>query len=274
VSGGGTNTVSQTTVPDWLKPYLTSNLEKGQMLQMEGGPQMEQQVAPLNDMQNAGLAQLQSAAGAPNANSAANAQLQNVESGAYLNPSTNPYLQSTFNTAAQGVQNSLDSQFGAAGRNILASAPVQSDEMNNLANQIYGGAYQSGMQNMMQGAALAPSVAQGQYMPGQEMLQAGAGLQGQAQNVLNAKSNEYNYAQALPYNTASWYSSLLGQNASPFMGSSQTSSPVTNPWMTGIGGAASGAAAGAALGTETGMWGGPIGAGVGAVAGGLLGAFG
>lgn len=274
MSGGGTNTVQSTVVPDWLKPYLTSNLVQGQYLEQQGGPQMEQQVAPLNDLQNSGLSQIQATAGAPNANSAANSQLQNIESGAYLNPSTNPFLQGTFNTAAQGVQNSLGSQFGAAGRNILASAPVQSDEMNNLANQIYGGAYQSGMQNIMQGAALAPSVAQGQYMPGQELLSAGSGLQGQAQNVLNAQSNEYNYQQALPYNTASWYSSLLGQNSSPFLGSSQTSTPVTNPWMTGVGGAAMGAAGGAALGAETGLWGGPVGAGVGALAGGLLGAFG
>lgn len=274
MSGGGTNTVSQTTVPEWLKPYLTSNLQQGQALENQGGPEMEQQIAPLNSMQNTGLSQISAAAGAPNASGAADQQLQTMESGAYLNPSTNPYLQGTFNTAAQGVQNSLDSQFGAAGRNILASAPVQSDQMNNLANQIYGGAYQSGMQNMVQGAALAPSVDAGTYQPGQQMLQAGSGLQGQAQNVLNAQSNEYNYQQALPYNTASWYSSLLGQNSSPFMGSSQTSNPATNPWMTGIGGAATGAAAGAGVGAEFGSAGGPWGAGIGALAGGLLGAFG
>jgi hypothetical protein len=266
VSGGGQNTVQQTVVPDWLRPYLTSNLNQGAMLSNEGGPQMEQQVAPLNGMQTAGLSQIQGAAGAPTASSAAQSQLSNIESGAYLNPNTNPYLAGTFNTAAQGVQNSLDSQFGAAGRNILASAPVQSDEMNNLANQIYGGAYQSGMENMVRGAALSPSVDQGTYLPGQQMLSAGAGLQGQAQNVLNAQSNMYNYAQALPYQTASWYSSLLGQNASPFEGSSQTSSPVTNPWMTGLGGAASGAA----MGSEFGPWG----TGIGALAGGLIGGFG
>jgi hypothetical protein len=274
LSGGGTNTVSQNTVPEWLKPYLTSNLQHGQALETAGGPQMEQQIAPLNGMQSAGLSSIAGAAGMPNASGAADSQLQNIESGAYLSPSTNPYLQGTFNQAAQGVQNSLDSQFGAAGRNILASAPVQSDEMNNLATQLYGGAYQQGMQNMVQGAALSPSVDAGTYMPGQQMLSAGAGLQGQAQNVLNAQSNEYNYQQSLPYNTASWYSSLLGQNSSPFMGSSQTSNPATNPWMTGIGGAATGAAAGAGLGAEMGSGGGPWGAGIGALAGGLLGAFG
>lgn len=266
MSGGGQNTNTTTSVPDWLKPYLTSNLSHAQSLQQQGGPQMEQQVAPLNSMQNTGLAQIQGAAGAPNANSAANSQLQNIESGAYLNPATNPYLTDTYNLAAQGVQNSLGSQFGAAGRNIIGSAPVQADEDSTLANQIYGGAYQQGMQNMVQGAALAPAVAQGQYLPGQEMLQAGSGLQSQAQNVLNAQSNEYNYQQALPYNTSSWYSSLLGQAANPFSTSSTQQQPQTNQLMTGLGGAASGAAIGS--------YGGPYGTAAGAVIGGLLGAYG
>lgn len=267
MSGGGTNTVQSTVIPDWLRPYLQDNLTQAKGLEQQGGPQMEQQVAPLNGMQMAGLGSIAGAAGTPNAGDAANSFLTNLEGGNFLLPNNNPYLAGTFNQAAQGVQNSLDSQFGAAGRNILASAPVQSDEMNNLANQMYGGAYQQGMQQMTQGAALAPGVAQTQYMPGQELLQAGAGLQGQAQNVLNAQSNMYNYSQALPYNTASWYSSLLGQNSSPFMGSSQTSTPITNPAMTGLGGAASGAAMGGSIG-------GPWGAGIGALAGGLLGAFG
>lgn len=273
MSGGGQNTTTQTTIPSSILPYLQQNLATGATLAGQGGPLMEQQVAPLNAQQNTGLAQIQAAGAAPSASTSANSQLQNVLSGQYLNPASNPYLNSTFNTAAQGVQNSLDSQFGAAGRNILASAPVQSDEMNNLANQIYGGAYQTGMQNMMTAASEAPSVASSQYLPGEENLQAGSGLQQQAQNVLNAQSNEYNYQQSLPYNTASWYSSLLGQTASPFEGSSSTSSAVTNPFVTGLGGAASGAAIGGELGSVFPVVGNVLGAGIGAAAGGLMGYF-
>lgn len=278
MSGGGTNTVESTTVPSWLQPYLTSNLSQGQSLEAQGGPQMEQLVAPLNSMQNTALSDIQGVAGSPSAATSANSQLSNILSGQYLNPSSNPYLTSTYNTAAQSVQNSMDSQFGAAGRNIIASAPVQSDEDNNLANQIYGGAYQSGMQNMVTAAGEAPSVAQAQYLPGEEELQAGSGLQQQSQNVLNAQANEYNYQQALPYNTASWYSSLLGQNASPFEGTSSTSTAVTNPFLSTLGGASSGAVLGGALGGalsggEAGSEAGPIGTGIGALAGGLMGYF-
>ncbi len=89
----------------------------------------------------------------------------NIESGAYLNPSSNPYLSGTLTTAEQGVQNPITSEFGSAGRNVLSSAPVQSSAMNQLANQIYGGAYQSGMQNMVREPALCGSLDQATYLP-------------------------------------------------------------------------------------------------------------
>ena len=91
----------------------------------------------------------------------------NIESGEYLDPASNPYLTGTFNTAAQGVQNNIASQFGAADRNVVSSAPVQSSAMNQLANEIYGGAYNTGMSNMVQASGLAPSIDAGVYAPAQ-----------------------------------------------------------------------------------------------------------
>lgn len=228
---------------------------------------MEQQVAPLNAMQGAGIGSIAGAAGSPNANNSANNYLQGLESGSYLNPSSNPYLQSDYNMGAQGIQNNVDSQFGAAGRSVLAGAPVQSDMDNNLANQLYGGQYQNTLQQMTQGAALAPAVAQGQYLPGQSLLSTGAGLQSQTQNELNAQSNMYNYNQSLPYNTLSWYSSLVGQNANPFSTSNSQTNATPNQAMTALGGAATGATIG-------GEFGGPYGAAAGGVGGALIGAFG
>lgn len=274
MSGGGTNTVQSTSVPGWLQPYLTQSLTQGQQLLSQGGPQMQQGVAPMNALQNQGVSSIAGAAGAPNANDAANTALSGILGGQNLGPNTNPYLAQTFQTGANQIQNQLSSEFAGAGSNVLNSLPVQQNAMSDLAGSIYAPAYAAGLNQQTQAAALAPAVAQGQYLPGQEELQTGAGLQGQAQNVLTAQNNEYNYAQQLPYQTQSWYSSLVGQNASPFGSSSSQSNPVTNPWVTGAGGALAGAAGGAYLGSQIGSVGGPMGMGIGAAAGGLLGAFG
>ena len=72
---------------------------------------MEQQVAPLNAYEQAGAGSIAQAAGAPNANNAANTALQGILSGQNLSPTTNPYLAQTYQTALQGSQNQIASQF-------------------------------------------------------------------------------------------------------------------------------------------------------------------
>lgn len=237
MTGGSQNTVSQTTVPSWLQPYMTQQAQSGENLVQSGGPQYYpgQQVAGLTPLQNMGISGIQNTAQGPNASQVAQQQNMNIESGAYLNPSTNPYLSGTLTTAEQGVQNPITSQFGAAGRNVLSSAPVQSSAMNQLANQIYGGAYQSGMQNMVTAGFQAPSLDQGTYLPSQEEIQTGAGVQQQNQNQINALMNQYNYQQQLPENMLSWYSGLLGNTAAPFSSGSSEGSSTSNPWLTAAG---------------------------------------
>lgn len=234
MSGGGTNTVS-TSVPSEFVPYYQEALGLGNNLLGSGGPQYYpgQTVAPLNPLQEQGLNSVQSTASAPNASQGAQSANEFETSGALLNPASNPYLQGTYQQGANQVQNTLASQFAGSGRNIVGSAPVQSDELNNLATQLYGGQYDTGLNTMTQASALAPSIDAGTYQPSQELLSAGSGLQGQTQNLINANQNEWNYNQTLPYNQLSWYSSLLGQNTSPFGSSSQSSSG--NPWQTATG---------------------------------------
>lgn len=234
MSGGGTNTVS-TSVPGFLQPYYNQSLSQGAELLNSAGPQYYpgQTVAPFNPLQEQGLSQIQNNANGPNASSGARNANMFETSGALLNPSMNPYLQGTFQQGAQQVQNSLESEFGAAGRNVISSLPVQSDEMNNLATQLYGGAYNTGLANMTQASALAPSIDAGTYLPSQQLIGAGAGVQGQTQNLINSQQNQWNYNQTLPYNQLSWYSGLLGANAAPF--SQQNSSSAGNPASTALG---------------------------------------
>lgn len=237
MSGGGTNTVSQSTVPDWLKPYLTGTLSNAQGLEYGGGPQYYpgQQVADLTPLQQQGIAGVQSMSGAPNASTTAQQQNMNIESGAYLNPNSNPYLSGMFDTAGQQVQNNIASQFGQNGRNLVTSAPVQSSAMNQLANEIYGGQYQSDMKNMVTASGLAPTLDQGVYAPYQADLSVGNGQQQQNQSVINALMNRYNYQQQLPENMLSWYSGLIGQNAAPFGGQNSTSRGNNNQLLTDAG---------------------------------------
>lgn len=237
MSGGSQNTVSQQTVPSWLQPYLTSALSQGQTLQQTGGPAYYpgQQVAPLNPVQEQGINSIVDTANQPNATTGAEGANQFETSGALLNPSSNPYLQGTFTQAANAVQNQLSSEFAGSGRNITGSLPIQSDEMNNLATQLYGGQYDTGLNAMTQASALAPSLDASTYLPGQQLLSTGAGLQNQTQNLINSDMNAYNYTAQLPYNTLSWYSGLVGQNATPFSSSSSQSTATNSPWSTAAG---------------------------------------
>lgn len=266
MSGGSQNTVSQETVPSWLQPYLTQNLSSAQALEEGGGPQyyQGQQVANLTPLQQQGIAGIQQTASAPNASTTAQQQNETLESGAYLNPATNPYLAGTLNTAEQGVQNNIASQFGTADRNVVSSAPVQSSAMNQLANEIYGGAYQTGMQQMVQGQALAPGLDAGTYLPSNALLQAGSGVQAQNQADINAAMNQWNYTQQLPENMLSWYSGLLGQNASPFAGQSSSSSGSNNSALTDAGAATALYGAGSSSGLFSALAGLFSGAGTGA----------
>lgn len=233
--GGGTNTV-QTTIPDWLKPYMTGALAAASGLTpgMANVP-ASSLVAGMTPLQTQGLSEIQNTANGPNPSAnAANANMWET-SGALLDPNSNPYLKNTFNLAANSVQNQLATEFAGNGSNVINSLPVQSDEMNNLATQLYGGAYQQGLNTMTQASALAPSIQQGTYLPGQQLYQAGSQVQQQNQNQINA-----------PYNALSWYSGLLGMNGSPFMG--QKSSAANNSTASDVGTGL------AALGTVAELW--------------------
>ena len=63
--------------------------------------------------------------------------------GDFLNPETNPYLEQTFNRAADLTRNRLDTEFAGGGRNLGASLPARSEELQTLSSNIYGGNYRA-----------------------------------------------------------------------------------------------------------------------------------
>lgn len=82
---------------------------------------------------------------------------QKVLSGGYMNG--NPYLDRTFDRAAGQVRNRMDTQFAQAGRyGSDAHQSVMADQYNNLATDIYGGAYNQERGYMNQAASMLPSI--------------------------------------------------------------------------------------------------------------------
>lgn len=262
-----TTTTSIDQLPAWLNSANTFGAQQAQNLYQTGGPAYYpgNTVAPFSPMQEQYLSGAENLAsnGSPAMNSA-NAFMQNTMSGAYLNPASDPYLQQTFNDAANAVQQKVGSEFAGSGRNPEASVGVQNDQMNQLANQIYGGNYQNEMQNMRQMAAYAPAYDSQTWNDLGQLGNAGSAVQQQAANMQTANQNLYDYYAQLPWTNLSNY---MGQVNSLASGDSKsTTQPYTGMSKTqnAIGMGITGASTGFSMG---GPYGAAIGGGLGLLAG-------
>lgn len=247
---------SQNSLPSWLlQPYQSalggaSNLYSNIMGATGAGPGMMGQgmsdiagVNPtaigaangsLTNMLNGGFF-------APGASqmASANPMIGYEASGGLMNPASNPYLQSAYNQGLQGIENNVDSQFGAAGRNVLAGAPIQADQASNLATDLYGGAYNTNLAAMQN----AQGLASGNYNTGVGQIGSAASLAPGITSGLYTQGNQLMNAGQMPMSAQSWYQGLLGQSAAPFGQQNSTGSAnstqkvVSNPsLMSEIGG--------------------------------------
>lgn len=248
MSGGGPSNVTQTQVtqlPQWLTNANTYGAGQAQSLYNTGGPSFYpgQQVAPFSPMQEQYLTGVQNLAtqGSP-LTQAAQQQDTNIVNGMYMNPATNPYLQQTFDYAANAVQNKVGSQFAGAGRNPEASVAVQNDQMNQLANQIYGGNYQFGAQQQAQAIQQANPLANENWFNLAQLGNAGQQVQGQAQQMIGANQNLYNYYAQLPWTNLNNYMNTV--NAMQHGGTQSNTQPYFQNHTAGaIGGGLAAAAA-------------------------------
>lgn len=142
---------------------------------------------------------------------AANTQLGSTIAGDYLNPASNPWLEQTFNTAADSTQNRLASEYAGAGRNVGASLPARSAELQGLAASIFGGNYQQERNRQFSAIGMAPSLE-------------------------NADLNQH-------------LQSIMGLSSASSTGGSQQTMYQGSPWGSAAGGALSGAATGATVGS-------------------------
>ena len=243
-------TVNQTqtsTAPAWQIPYQQYGLNQS-LAQYQNMPQLVAPFAPQQEQAISGIAGLTANGGGAPFQAAGN-YLSGVLNG---NPATNPFLDSMFNQGANAVQNRLSSEFAGMGRNVESSLPVQADQLNNLATQLYGGAYNTGVQQQMAAAAQALPYTQQAYQNQNNLFNAGQQVQGLAQQYIQA-----------PQTALNQYLSRVNGS----LGTTSTTPYYYNQGAGALGGALLGSQIGSGLNSDYGGL-------LGSVAGGLLGAFG
>lgn len=240
-SSSGVTRVEPSTVQ---APYLRDAFASAQNLYNQNGRAAP--VVPFSPQTETalGLQEQRALSGSPVTNAAQQYATQSLQGGFM---GSNPYLDSTFNKAALATQNQLASEFARSGRNVDASEGLRSQQLNDLATGIYGGAYDA-ERNRMQGILpFANSLANQDYQDINALRDVGGQVEGLAGEYANASGNALDQ--------------YLARVRGTDYGSTQTSR------MRGPSNGVAGALGGAALGTA-------IFPGVGTILGGLLGGLG
>lgn len=248
-----TNQTTTAQAPSWQLPYQQSGLNQS-LAQYNNVSSPTQLVAPFSPQQNQAIQGVTDLATNNPTSGAVNNWVTNTLNG---QPANNPYLNSEFTQAAQATQDQLGSEFAGAGRNVVGSLPLRSDQLNNLATSLYGGAYNTGVQEQEAAAGQAPNAVNTSLGLQQGLFNTGQQVQNQAQQYIQA-----------PQTFLNQYLSRVNGN----LGTTQTQPLYYNQGLMALGGANLGGQAGSALGSYFGNS--NLGQGIGTLAGGLLGAYG
>ena len=103
---------------------------------------------------------------------AANQLTQQTLQGDFLN--SNPYLDQTFNRAADLTRGRLATEFAGSGRDIDASRPARSEELQTLASNIYGGNFQAERDRQQGAIGQAGGLQSADFQNIQAMIDAGS----------------------------------------------------------------------------------------------------
>lgn len=264
----GPDEVTQTTTsepPEFVRPYLKSALEAARGV-FNQGPQQYfpgNTVVPFSQQTNQALNLQQSRAlrGSPVVDQAQDFVTGTLR-GDFLNE--NPYIDATFDRAAGAVGRQLDQSLARSGRGVTGNVGARSSQLNELANQIYGGNYQAERSRQMQALSSAIPLAREDYFDIANLRDVGGAVEAQTGNIIQDRLSRFNFAQQAPGQAVNQFVSQIsgvpqGQNTS-------SSQPVfRNPLGSALGGALAGGQLSSMLGFA-GPW--------GAIGGGLLGLLG
>lgn len=136
--GGGPDNVTQTTRTE-PSPLISGQLSQLANTAGSFNPTLEETGTNFRNFQS-GIAALsrRGQEGAPVVDDATNLTRSTLQ-GNFLTPESNPFLEDTFNRAADLTRTRLSSEFAGSGRNLGASAPARSEELQTLASNIFGG---------------------------------------------------------------------------------------------------------------------------------------
>ena len=191
-------------------------------------------------------------------------QASNILAGNYLNPSTNPYSKALYDQMAGDVTSSVNSQFTKAGRfGSGANQEILTQELGQLANQVYGDQYNRERGIQANTMMTAPQLGEMDYNDIARLQQVGAEKESLEQAKLQDAIARYDYEQQKPYLKLNQYLGSIGANVP--MTTAQTQPVFRNTGAGLLGGAMTGAKiAGKVPGIN------PM---LGAIGGGLLGGF-
>lgn len=179
MSGGGGSTTTSGP-PSWQLPYIQQGMQGAQNQYQAGGTP----VVPFSQETEQALQGTANRAqqGSAGVRAAQDVNTQTINGG-FLG--ANPYLDQTFNRAALQTQNQLSSQFAGSGRNQQAAMGLRSDQLNDLATGIYGGAYDSERNRQQQAIGNAAGLANQDYTDLGQLANVGAQREGLAQDMAN-----------------------------------------------------------------------------------------
>lgn len=229
--GGGSTTSTVTNKADpWagIQPQLTQAAGDTQNLYNQGLLQPKtyqgQTYADFAPAQNQAInSTIQRATNGSPVNAANQQQITDTLNGNYLDPSSNPFLKGTYDQASQAVQGTVNGAFGQGGRyGSGLNQDTLEKNLNGLATNIYGGAYQQGRTNQLQASALAPQAANQDYTDLSALQSAGAQQQGMSQNSINDMINRFYSQNAAPGQNIQNYVGLLNGAGGNYGASSGT----------------------------------------------------
>lgn len=216
--GGGTSTTTQ-NIPDELKPLATQYTSDAiELSNQPYTPYTDKRYTDFNSAQNTGLGMVQNRA--TNGSATVNNAEQNLNQ--MIGGGANPYLDQMYGRAAEKVTDSVNSNFSAAGRyGSGAQTDVLSQNLGDLAGQMYGGAYENDQARRMSAIGMAPQFGDLAYKDASQMLNAGQIMQDQAQQPLDFQYQQFQEQQNDPYKKLAAMSGVFGSNLG---GSSTTQS--------------------------------------------------
>ena len=239
LSGSSSSRGTQTQTvepPAFAKPYIEGGYQQASQLYNQGGPQFYpgDTFVPFSPQSEQAMAMTQQRAmgGSPLTGAAQNYATQSLN-GDFMN--SNPWLDQTFNRAAQATRSAMDSQFATAGRDVQAQMPFRAEQLNNLATNIYGGAYDAERNRQQQTLPFANQLANQDYVDLGMLQGVGSQVEGKAGEVLGSQMDRWNFNQMRPEQALDSYFARINGLTGGY--NSQQTPIYRNPMGSAMGGA-------------------------------------